>query len=79
MFCKSQGVTLKSTYLDDGLVVWKEYENCVTLIVATKGLAEIVVRDLMELVFNAMVCFLGMNELKHYQNVEQLKRDLKVS
>lgn len=76
MFCKSQGVTLKTTYLDDGLVVWREFENCITLIVAAKGIPETVINDLMELVFNAMVFSLSLNELRHNKNAEHLKREL---
>ena len=79
MFCKSQGVTIKTTYLDDGIVVWKEFEECCTIIVCAKGIPESVIVDLMELVFNAMVFCMSLHELKHCQNIEQLKRELKVN
>lgn len=77
MFCKSQGVTLKTTYIDDGLVVWREFENCITLIVSAKGITESVLSDLMELVFSAMVFSISLNGLRHNKNAEQLKRELK--
>lgn len=77
MFCKSQGVTLKTTYIDDGLVVWREFENCITLIVSAKGIPLRVINDLMELVFSSMVFSVSLNGLRHNKNVEQLKRELK--
>lgn len=78
MFCKSQGVQLKTTYLEDGVVVWREFENCITLIVAAKGIPERVVIDLMQLVFDAMVLCLGLTELRRLtKNAENLKRELK--
>lgn len=78
MFCKSQGITLYSTHLDDGIVMWREFDNCITLIVAAKGIADRVVADLMQLVFDAMVLSLSLNELRRFcRNAEHLKRELK--
>lgn len=79
MFCKSQRVQLQSTHLDDGtIVVWKEFENCFTMISIGKDYTEKVLRDLLELIFNATIFTIGLNEVKHNKNAEQLKRELKV-
>lgn len=79
MFCKSQGVNIKTTYMDDGLIVWREFENCVTMIGAAKGIAEEVLITLLEYAFDALIFCISLSELKHNKNVEQLKRELKVS
>lgn len=80
MFCKSQGVHLQNTHLDDGtLIVWKEFENSFTMIGIGKGYTEKILRDLLEIVFNATIFTIGLNEVKHNQNAEQFKRELKVS
>ncbi|XP_037031297.1 protein fuzzy homolog [Bradysia coprophila] len=77
MFCKSQGVNIRTTYMDDGVIVWREFENCVTMIGAAKGITEDVLNNLLEYAFNAMIFCVSLSELKHNKNVEQLKRELK--
>lgn len=76
MFCKSQGVTMQTTHMDDGLIVWKEYENCLTLIGAARGLTERVLTDLLDLAFNAVISCVSLNELRQTKNVEHLKKGL---
>lgn len=44
-----------------------------------KGYTEKVIRDLLDVVFNATIFSIGLNEVKHNKNPEQLKRELKVS
>lgn len=79
MFCKSQGAHLNSTYLeDDTVVVWKDFENCFTMIGIGRGYTEKVIRDFLDVVFNATIFSIGLNEVKHNKNAEQLKRELKV-
>lgn len=79
MFCKSQGAQLTSTYLeDDTIIVWKEFENCFTMIGIVKGYTEKIIRDLLDIIFNATIFSIGLNEVKHNKNPEQLKRELKV-
>lgn len=79
MFCKSQGAQLTSTYLeDDTIIVWKEFENCFTMIGIVKGYTEKMIRDLLDVIFNATIFSIGLNEVKHNKNPEQLKRELKV-
>lgn len=80
MFCKSQGALLKCTYLDDGtVVVWKDFENCFTMIGIGKCITEKVILDLLDLAFNTMIFTIGLNEVKLNKNPEQLKRELKVN
>lgn len=79
MFCKSQGAQLTSTYLeDDTVIVWKDFENCFTMIGIVKGYTEKMIRDLLDVIFNATIFSIGLNEVKHNKNPEQLKRELKV-
>lgn len=78
MFCKSHGVKLNTTYLpNDGLVVWREFEQCVTLIISAQGVPENVIDDLMELAFGSLVLSIGLDALKTVQNANQIKRELK--
>lgn len=80
MFCKSQGSLLSSTYLDDDtVIVWKDYENSLTLIGIGKEYTEKVIRDFLDLMFNATVFSIGLNEVKLNKSPEHLKRELKVS
>lgn len=64
--------------MDDGLIVWREFENCITIIGAAKGITEDVLNNLLEYAFNALIFCISLSELKHNKNVEQLKRELKV-
>lgn len=59
--------------------MWREFDNCLTLIVAAKGHADRVIADLMQLVFDAMIFSLSLNELRRLTrtNAEHLKRELK--
>lgn len=80
MFCKSQGSLLSSTYLDDDtVIVWKDYENSLTLIGIGKEYTEKVIRDFLDLMFNATIFSIGLNEVKLNKSPENLKRELKVS
>lgn len=79
MFCKSQRVQLQNTHLEDGtIIVWKEFEQSFTMIGIGKGYTEKILRDLLELVFNATIFTIGLNEVKHNKNAEKIKRELKV-
>lgn len=79
MFCKSQRVQLQNTHLEDGtIIVWKEFEQSFTMIGIGRGYTEKILRDLLEVVFNATIFTIGLNEVKHNKNAEQIKRELKV-
>lgn len=78
MFCKNQGAQLISTEFDDGLIVWKEFQNIMVIGIA-RDMTEIVLTELIELTFHAMVLGVGVEELRNLQNIDRLKRDLKQS
>ncbi|XP_063702406.1 protein fuzzy [Culicoides brevitarsis] len=79
MFCKNQGAQLISTEFDDGLIMWKEFENNIMVIGIARDITDTVLADLIELTFNAMVLVVGVEELRNVQNIDRLKRDLKQS
>lgn len=79
MFCKNQGVALNKTQLEDGLIVWDEFaDNLLFIGIASAGVAEHCLRQLLVLAYNAIIMVLGQNGLQTLsQNPERLKRDLK--
>lgn len=79
MFCKSQNLELTRTYFDDGMIVWKEYEDSIMLIGIAKGFTEKVLKNLLDLTFSSMVFFVGIHEIRNFKNLEILKRDMKNS
>lgn len=64
---------------DDGLIMWKEYDNCITFIGATISLSKKLLEDLLDFAYNSMICCVSLNEIKHIKNIEHLKRELKVT
>lgn len=43
-----------------------------------RSYTEKVIRDLLDIIFNATIFSIGLNEVKHNKNPEHLKRELKV-
>ncbi|PNF23702.1 fuzzy-like protein [Cryptotermes secundus] len=78
MFGKSQSVVLRSTSTQETTVVWKVWEDSVTLIVAACGASEMLLNQLLTSVFNVMVLAVGIDELCSARNAERLKRELRV-
>lgn len=79
MFCKNQGTQLISTEFEDGLIIWKEFERRIIIIGIGRGYTESAMFELIDLTFHAMVLCVGIDELRAIQNLDRLKRDLKVS
>lgn len=79
MFASNQDVSLLNTVTDDAKVVWKVFNEKITLIIVTSddGASDIHLNRLLEFVFNSMVLLLGINELTSIRNVEHLKRELR--
>lgn len=79
-YTKTRGAELVNTCSDDCSVVWKEYHNTFMLcIVATDStLSSCHLQHILDLVFNTMVFYLGLEELVNVKNIERLKKDLKV-
>ncbi|XP_076672762.1 fuzzy planar cell polarity protein-like protein [Andrena cerasifolii] len=78
MFLKSQDVELLSTDLPDTTIVWKEFEQSVTLIVIANGTTKYVLYKFLDAIFAAMILFVGIEELKNARNIEKLKKDMRL-
>ena len=79
MFCKNQGVHLDKTQLENGVILWQEFdENLLFIGIASGGVPEHLVRQLLELAYLGIVMLVGQNGLETMgQNPERLKRELK--
>lgn len=79
-YTKTQGAELENTCSENSSVVWKEYHNTFMLcIVATDtALSKVHLKHVLDLVFQTMVFYLGLEELINVKNIERLKKDLKV-
>ncbi|XP_032666224.1 protein fuzzy homolog isoform X1 [Odontomachus brunneus] len=78
MFLKSQDITLLSTDLPDTTVVWKEFEDCIILIVIASGVTKYVLDKFLDATFGAMILFTGIDEMKNTKNIERLKKDMRL-
>ncbi|GAB0090041.1 FUZZY [Sergentomyia squamirostris] len=79
MFCKSQGQNLRSTSWEDGLLVWEEFQDTFLIVGFARGINEKVLRKLISSTYAAMVFTVGESELKTFNSVERLKRELQPS
>ncbi|CAL7934782.1 unnamed protein product [Xylocopa violacea] len=78
MFLKSQNIKLVNTNLLDTTIVWKEFEQSITLIVIANGATRNVLNKLLDAIFGAMILFIGIEELKSTKNIEKLKKDIRL-
>ncbi|XP_078347527.1 protein fuzzy homolog [Oculina patagonica] len=79
MFANNQDVSLLNTVTDDAKVVWKVFNERITLIITTSddSASDMHLNRLLEFVFNSMVLLLGIDGLTSIRNVELLKRELR--
>ncbi|XP_066026825.1 protein fuzzy homolog isoform X3 [Pocillopora verrucosa] len=79
MFANNQDVTLLNTVTDDAKVVWKVFNERITLIIVASddNASDLHLNRLLDFVFNSMVLLLGIDELTSFRNVELLKRELR--
>ncbi|XP_078038139.1 fuzzy planar cell polarity protein-like protein [Augochlora pura] len=77
MFLKSQDIKLMYTDLPDTTIMWKEFNESITLIVIANGTTKYVLNEFLDAVFGAMILFVGIDELKSAKNIEKLKRDMR--
>ncbi|XP_065083633.1 protein fuzzy homolog isoform X2 [Ochlerotatus camptorhynchus] len=77
MFCKSQGVDLSITHLEEGMIIWKEYDGTLMMIGIAKGLSEKILRNLMDFAYYSMVFCVGISAIKKIKNIDRFKRELK--
>lgn len=64
---------------DNGLIIWKEYDDALLFVGISTNLTEKVLRSLIEKSFEAMILHVGINFIQNERNVERFKRDLKSS
>lgn len=78
MYLKSQNIKLLNTNLPDTMIMWKEFEQSITLIVIASGTTKSVLEKFLNAVFGAMILFIGIEELKSTKNIEKLKKDIRL-
>lgn len=78
MFLKSHNIELLDTYTPDTMLIWKEFEESVLLIVMATGMTTIILNKFLDAVFSAMVLVVGIDDIKNPRSIERLKRDLRV-
>nr|XP_036861779.1 protein fuzzy homolog isoform X4 [Manis javanica] len=81
MFGQNLEVQLNSARTQDTTVVWRSFHDSITLIVlsSAEGSSELGLERLLQMVFGAMVLFVGLEELTNIRNVERLKKELRAS
>uniref|UniRef100_A0A182Y5J5 Fuzzy n=1 Tax=Anopheles stephensi TaxID=30069 RepID=A0A182Y5J5_ANOST len=77
MFCKSQGVDLPITYLEDSMIMWKEFEGTIVMIGIARDITEKTLRQLLDYSYQAMVFCVGIHSIKKIKNIDRFKRELK--
>ncbi|XP_034243212.1 protein fuzzy homolog [Thrips palmi] len=78
MFCKSQDVILQTTSTQDTTYVWDEFEDSIVLVAAASCSSEVILRKLLNAVFNSMLLLVGVDEIRNIRNPDRLKRELRV-
>lgn len=80
MFGSSHDVTLQSTVTEDAKIVWRVFHDSVTLIAIAQNddADDCHYSNLLNLVFNAMVLLVGIEEVINMKNVEKFKKEIKV-
>ncbi|XP_076628394.1 fuzzy planar cell polarity protein-like protein [Colletes latitarsis] len=78
MFLKSQDIKLLYTDLPDTTVMWKEFEQSVTLIAIATGTTKYILTQFLDAIFGAMILFVGIDEVKSAKNIEKLKKDMRL-
>ncbi|CAK1540643.1 unnamed protein product [Leptosia nina] len=77
MFSKCHNLSMLNTKLENGSILWKEYNKSITLIgIATGGL-ECDLELLLLYVHNLMIFCIGKKEIENLKNLEQVKRELR--
>lgn len=80
MFCKSQNVDLITTYTDDWIFIWKNYDNIITIILGVKKeiINENNLQILSDFIYYSFMLFINYNDFKLKQkNFELMKHEAK--
>ncbi|XP_030762109.1 protein fuzzy homolog [Sitophilus oryzae] len=78
MFGKPSNIELLDTVSDDHAVAWKEFCESLVIIGVASGCSVDVLNRLLQLVYDAVVLIVGINEVKTQRNIERLKRELRI-
>ncbi|XP_055614208.1 protein fuzzy isoform X2 [Uranotaenia lowii] len=71
------GVDLSITHLEEGMIIWKEYDGTLMMIGIARGITEKVLRNLLDYSYHAMVFCVGIAAIKKIKNIDRFKRELK--
>lgn len=66
-------------YVNDAFLTINYVHFSVVLIATASNSTTTILNKLLENVYNAMVLFVGVDEVKSHRNIERLKRELRVS
>ncbi|XP_014207801.1 protein fuzzy homolog [Copidosoma floridanum] len=78
MFLKTHNIELINTDMPDTTVVWKEFKDCITLIVVASSVTKQVLNKFLNAVFNAMILLVGLKDIEKPRSIERLKKDLRI-
>ncbi|KAL1122092.1 hypothetical protein AAG570_003498 [Ranatra chinensis] len=77
LYGKLRGIEIQSTQTENVSVLWREYQDSITLIGIGRRNDEHILSDVLDEIFNAMIFLVGIDEIKNIRNAERLKRDLR--
>ncbi|XP_060531594.1 protein fuzzy homolog isoform X2 [Cylas formicarius] len=78
MFGKPLNIELLNTLTNDYSVAWKEFRESLVIIGIASGCSIEVLYQLLQLVFDAIVLIIGIDEIKNQRNIDRIKRELRV-
>ena len=79
-FVKTQGARLESTRTENATIVWKEFKDTFILciVAADPTLSTKHLEHLLDVIFDSMIFFVGLDELLNIKSIERSKKELKV-
>ncbi|CAH1970623.1 unnamed protein product [Acanthoscelides obtectus] len=78
MFGKPFNVKLLNCSTNDYVSCWREFEDSIVIIGIASGCSLDVLNSLLDIIFDAIVLIVGIDEVKQQRNVERLKREFRV-
>ncbi|XP_060531593.1 protein fuzzy homolog isoform X1 [Cylas formicarius] len=78
MFGKPLNIELLNTLTNDYSVAWKEFRESLVIIGIASGCSIEVLYQLLQLVFDAIVLIIGIDEIKNQRNIDRIKRELRI-
>lgn len=79
-YTKTQEAELDHVCTDNTTVVWKEYHDkfLLCLVATDTTITTFHLKHTLDIIFQTMVFYLGLDDLLNIKNVERIKKDLKV-